>query len=416
MEKVKLQREVKQYTEALELHVLERTIALEETNTKLQESLAELKGAQEQLVQSEKLSALGELISGFAHELNNPLSSVLGYSELALGEEICPDEIRMMLELVCKETHRCYQIVENLLSFARKRKPEKTVTDINDLCTETLQLLSYQLRVNNISVTTNLAHTLPCTMADSHQLQQVLVNLLSNAYQAMAEDQGRGELTVTTTHDDEDLYITISDTGPGIATAHLTHLFDPFFTTKPSGTGLGLSLSYGIIKEHRGDIRVSSQPGEGATFTLVLPITPEIEDETDATPNAQDHVDLSQRVLVIDDEPVFCQMLVMALDKLGHRAEAMLSGHAAFEKLAHETYDLLICDLRMPEMDGQQVYQGLRTLYPDLCQRMIFTSGDTVSDEQQFVRETGCLFLRKPFVQKDLRKVLTQALVKSRVS
>ena len=409
LERVRLQRELKGYVEALEQRVAERTRDLEATNAKLHASLAELQGAQERLIQTEKLSALGELISGFAHEVNNPLSTVLGYTELLTTFEECSSEVHSILEKVRQEAMRCHRIVQNLLSFARKRKPAKDYIDITTVCRKTLDLLAYQLMVNNVAVVTSFADKLPWTMVDSYQLQQVLVNLLNNASQAMAQQQGKRQITVTTAYDDAKIYVKITDTGPGIAAEHLGHIFDPFYTTKEKGTGLGLSLSYGLIKEHGGEITVTSTPGEGAMFTIVLPIL------DDAFPNtapyaAPHNAPLpAKNILIVDDEQNLAQMLSTILHSLGHQVEATTSGWEALKKIDTQDYDAIICDLKMPEVDGRQIYHYMRASHPALVKRLILSSGDTVSEENQtFLQETGCLFLPKPFLLDELQRVIAQ--------
>lgn len=415
LEKVQLQRQVQGHMATLEQRVAERTQALAETNQKLQASMAELNAAQERLIQSEKLSALGELISGFAHELNNPLTGVIGYAELLIKTcEGLPAEVRSMLEKSRQQALRCHQIVHNLLGFARKREPSKHLLDINTICNNTLDLLAYQLKVNNIQVTTHLEATLPQVLVDGHQLQQVLVNIVSNAQQAMATQGRRGHLTLTTTADAEWLYIRITDTGPGITPDHLHQVFDPFFTTKKSGTGLGLSLSYGLIKEHGGEITVDSTPGQGTTFTIDLPLSVPNALEGTSDPSAEIFPMPPQNILVIDDEQLVANMVVTMLQSLGHQAEAVFSSHEALQKMAGVQYDLLICDLKMPEVGGKQLYRCLQARYPKLCQRIIFYSGDTESQEnREFFEQTGCLFLPKPFREKECKKILWKAFVRA---
>lgn len=272
LEKVRLQQELAAYTKELEQRVADRTRDLEETNRQLRQSLDDLRVAQEQLVQTEKLSALGELIAGITHELNHPLGVILGYAEFLNASHDCPPAVGSGLEKIRQEALRCHEIVHNLLGFARKQKPQKTYLEVNSVCLKTLALLAYQFRVHNISIVQHLAKNLPGVIADGHQLQQVLVNVLTNACQALSKHAGKRQVTVATAYHDNRVWIKIADTGPGIAAEHLRRIFDPFFTTKEQGTGLGLSLSYGIIKEHGGEFTVASLPGEGATFTIALPI------------------------------------------------------------------------------------------------------------------------------------------------
>ncbi|MGH7889184.1 MAG: PAS domain S-box protein, partial [Thermodesulfobacteriota bacterium] len=251
--------------------------------------ITERKNLHEQLIQSAKLAAVGELIAGVAHEVNNPLAVVMGYSEMILGEENKDEQFRKSIDVIYNEANRARKVIQNLLSFARKHSPEKQCSYINEILERTLSLKEYDLRKNNIEVIKKLDNHLPATMADPNQLQQVFLNLIINAEQAMVESNetkrrimiesrlknGRGRFI---TDGDEIIEISFSDFGPGIAEKNLKKIFDPFFTTKPvgRGTGLGLSVSYGIIKEHGGEIYAQSKEGEGATFYIELPVVQEI--------------------------------------------------------------------------------------------------------------------------------------------
>jgi two-component system NtrC family sensor kinase len=247
--------------------------------------ITERKNLQEQLIQSAKLAAVGELIAGVAHEVNNPLAVVMGYSEMILGEENIDEQIRKSVDVIYNEANRARKVIQNLLSFARKHSPEKLYTHINDVLEKTLSLKKYDLRKNNIEVIKELDPNLPATMADPNQLQQVFLNLIINAEQAMIEKEGKRRITITSRvkngqsrirpSGDDIIEISFRDTGPGISEKNMKNIFDPFFTTKPvgKGTGLGLSVSYGIIKEHGGEIYAVSKEGEGATFFIELPIT-----------------------------------------------------------------------------------------------------------------------------------------------
>ncbi|MBI5379056.1 MAG: PAS domain S-box protein, partial [Nitrospirae bacterium] len=254
--------------------------------------LSEKQRIQQQLLQAEKLSSIGQLVAGVAHEINNPLTGVLGYAEFLLA---APQEepTRRRLELINQEAQRMRRIMQNLLAFARRSRPQKLPLQVNDLIRQTLELVEYELRVSNVQVELNLDPQLPMVLGDPHQLQQVFFNLANNAHQAMPEG---GRLRVTsrvaqvdelpeptrrlaaqaplTIHTRQWVELSFEDTGHGIAGEHLPRIFDPFFTTKGvgEGTGLGLSVSYGIVHEHGGEIQVQSRLGEGSTFTIHLPI------------------------------------------------------------------------------------------------------------------------------------------------
>jgi two-component system NtrC family sensor kinase len=414
LEKVRLQRQLKTYMQELEQRVAERTKALEESNNRLHLSLAELKATQERLIQSEKLSALGELLSGVAHELNNPLTSVLGYAEVLAASQLRHPKALSMITRMRQEAVRCSHIVKNFLSFARKQTPEKKFVDINAICLQTLDLLAYQLKVHNITTVKQLDEALPKTMADGPQLQQILINMFSNAYQAMVDYQGQGQLRIATAHDSQKIYIQIADNGPGIPPENLHRIFDPFYTTKEKGTGLGLSLSYGIIKEHGGEIAVTSTLDQGTTFTIELPIVSEIR------PNGGINAQLSfmtalssKKVLIIDDEQPILNLFMNLLHALGHQPDVTQYGQEALQKITSQDYDLIICDIKMPGIDGRGVYHFLKNNRPELIDRLVFISGDTMNEANRtFLEESGCPFLPKPFLLEEFQQIFYQGLLR----
>ena len=272
LEKVRLQKTLRRYMSELAQKVQERTRELTEANQKLERSLIDLKAAQEHLIQAEKLSALGELVAGVAHELNSPLSTITLNAQLVTLGAAVQGNAKTQLERIGDAATHCQRIVKSLVSFARKHKPEMVYIDINALCDKVLDLLAYQLKVSHIELDKQFDAALPQTMADPHQLQQVFVNLASNACQAMSNHAGNGKLIVATKAADGVLEIRFQDNGPGISKEHQRKIFDPFFTTKADGTGLGLSISYGIVKEHSGEIVVQSEVGSGTTFVITLPV------------------------------------------------------------------------------------------------------------------------------------------------
>jgi len=229
---------------------------------------------EEQLIVTDRLASIGELSSGIAHEINNPLTSVIGFSDLVLGKDI-PDDVKEDLRVINREAQRTAGVVRNLLTFARKHAPEKKPMDINKTIQTVLELRAYEQKVNNIQVNTQFAPDLPEITADGFQLQQVFLNIIINAEHFMTEAHGRGTLTITTELVEDIIRASFADDGPGIAEENLGYLFDPFFTTKEvgKGTGLGLSISYGIITEHGGRIWAESELGKGATFVVELPIS-----------------------------------------------------------------------------------------------------------------------------------------------
>ena len=221
---------------------------------------------------SDRLASIGELAAGIAHELNNPLTSVVGFSQLILEGEV-PPEIRDDLTVVNNEAQRAAKIVKNLLTFARKHSPVKQSNQINDCINEVLSLRAYELKCQNIKVISRLDADLPRVMFDYFQMQQVFINLIINAEFFMVRAHNGGTLIITTEKSDGIIRISIADDGPGITQDDLNHLFSPFFTTKEvgKGTGLGLSICHGIISEHGGKIFARSETGKGATFIIELP-------------------------------------------------------------------------------------------------------------------------------------------------
>ncbi len=229
---------------------------------------------QQNLIQSEKLSAIGEIVAGVAHELNNPLTGILGYAQLVMSAKVEPS-LKSRLEHIVSEAERCRRIVQNLLSFARHYESEKSVHSANDILSEVLQLREYQIRIDGIELEVRCDAHLPNVYVDSHELQRVFLNIINNAQQALTAVEGRAKkLTISTFEKDNCVQIRFEDNGPGVPESIRSRVFDPFFTTKGigEGTGLGLSVSYGVVKEHGGRIDLESKDGQGAAFTVVLPI------------------------------------------------------------------------------------------------------------------------------------------------
>ncbi|MDH4137441.1 MAG: ATP-binding protein, partial [Anaerolineae bacterium] len=243
----------------------------EELERKVEERTRELRAAQEQLLQSEKLASIGKLAAGVAHEINNPMGVILGFAQGILKTLPEDNSLRKPLTIVEKESLRCKRIVQNLLDFARHSEPTPHLTNINELIDTCCELVEHQISLQNVQLFKDYDPALPAIMADPHQLQQVFINIMLNAYQAMP---GGGSLRITTRTVDSELQVIFADTGTGIPSENLQNIFDPFFTTKEvgEGTGLGLSVSYGIVKAHGGDIEVESQVGEGTTFVIKLPL------------------------------------------------------------------------------------------------------------------------------------------------
>ncbi|HWC75137.1 MAG TPA: PAS domain S-box protein [Gemmatimonadales bacterium] len=358
---------------------------------------------QEQLIQSEKMSAIGQLVSGVAHELNNPLAGISAFAQLLLAEKRFPPDQRTAAETIYSEARRASRIVQNLLTFARQHKAEKGPTSINQVLDDTLELRGYELRVRGIDVRREYDETLADTMADAHQLQQVFLNLITNAEQAMEQRHGHHHrLTVRTRRNGDAVRIEVEDTGGGIPANLLERIFNPFFTTKPtgSGTGLGLSISLGIVREHEGRIWAENVPSTGARFIVELPVIhPRTSGEAPAI--AQVHAtndNDSLRVLVVDDEASVRVSLQRYLAGRGHQVETTASGEDALTRLRDAQYDAVIVDMRMPDLSGEQLYERLRNGDPAHAERVIFTTGDLVNEQmRRFLDGTGRPCVPKPF-------------------
>ncbi len=376
----------------------------------------ELEEAQNQLVQAEKMSAVGLLVSGVAHELNNPLAGVVGFSQLLMKEEVA-EKVRRGLERINREAERCKKIVQNLQTFARKHKPQKDYVGINGIVEACIDLRAYQLHVDNIAVSVDLEPDLPKTMADYHQLQQVFINILVNAHHAMMAEREGGRISIRSRTVGDLIRVEIQDDGPGIPPEILPKVFDPFFTTKEvgQGTGLGLAICYGIIEEHRGRIYARNAPEGGAVFTVELPIVEPEQTEEPAEPRAQAASEAETaragNILVVDDELTILDILYQVLKSDGHRVDTALSGNIALRKLEKERYDVIISDLKMPGMSGQELYEVVRRGDEALARKMIFSTGDVVSqDTREFLRSCGNPYLQKPFEIDAIRRAVMATL------
>src|SRR6266571_4904859 len=288
-----------------------------------------------ELIQSEKMSAIGQLVSGVAHELNNPLAGISAFAQLLLTEKRFPPDQRTAAEMIYAEARRASRIVQNLLTFARQHKPERTPTGVNQVLDDTLELRGYELRVRGIEVTRDYDEQAPETMADAHQLQQVFLNLVTNAEQAMEKSPRESQrLIVRTRRMGAVIRIDVEDTGPGIPPNLLERIFNPFFTTKPtgSGTGLGLSISLGIVREHEGRIWAENAPQGGARFVIELPVVaPRATGDFPSTPLVQPVTD-RLHVLVVDDEASVRVALQRYLSGRGHEVETTASGREALAR------------------------------------------------------------------------------------
>lgn len=382
--------------------------------------LTSLESTQVTLLQSEKLSSLGQLVAGVAHEINNPLTTVVGFAELAMEKGSCPEEVRRDLSRITEGALRAAHIVRNLLTFARTQDFQRLPVGLNGVLESVLDLVAYQLRVNNIMLRTDLApnERLPKVLADYHQMQQVFLNLVTNAYQAMASLERPGVLTVRTEPRGERIRVMIADTGPGIPPSDLPRVFDPFFSTKPvgQGTGLGLSVSYGIVRTHGGRIWVESAEGKGAAFFVEMPVAAEVEEVAASVAAAPPTgVSPSRRVLIVDDEPAIVDVCYRLFQQMRHRVDVAYSGQEALRKVrqsGEQGYDLILLDLKMPEMSGEAIYRQITRENPRIADRILCTTGDTLNRETAaFLVESGRPVLHKPFTMEQFRTAVSRVLV-----
>jgi len=366
-----------------------------------------------QTLQSEKLAALGQTVSGVAHELNNPLATILTWAERLTASSL-ENKTKQGIEIIKSESERAAKIVRNLLTFARKRHTTRTMVNLNEIVRETLTLRAYEHRVTNITVLDAFAEGLPPVFADPHQLKQVLLNLIINAEHAMLAAHGRGTLILRTWHNAEkDLVVLeVNDDGVGVTDEVQTKIFDPFFTTKAvgTGTGLGLTVAYAIMQEHGGQIKVKSEDGQGCSFLLDFPAgseprwrrkTPEKKSASLAPTPFKTAV-----ILVVEDEIALATAVVETLADAGFTVDRSANGEEALTLIENKIYDLVICDLKMPKMDGRAFYESLAKTQPNLANNCLFVTGDVAAAETEtFLQETGCRWLAKPFRLRDLLQV-----------
>jgi two-component system NtrC family sensor kinase len=364
---------------------------------------------QDQLIQSEKMSAIGQLIAGIAHDLNNPLASVVGFADFLTEVPNVPSSIREPLAVVRDEAERASSIVRNLLGFARKQDHQRRPTALKPLLDGTFVLLRNQLMAQRVEAQIEIEPDLPMPDVDPNQIQQVFVNLINNAAQAIASTGRPGNILVRARRWLDGVAIEIIDDGPGMSEALAAQVFEPFFTTKAEGegTGLGLSISQGIVKEHGGRIMLSSEEGRGSTFTVQLPLstraaTPPPDTGTRAPTRRL-------RVLVVDDEPHILHYMRATLEAWGHIPVVASDGEEALARATQEQFDLIISDLRMPRLGGREFYEQLLIQNPTMAARLVFSTGDTVrGDTLTFLETLDRPYLHKPFSLAELRTLLAE--------
>jgi two-component system NtrC family sensor kinase len=377
--------------------------------------VTDAKHAAAQLQQAEKLAALSQLVSGVAHEINNPTAIISGVAQTLLLDDLRAEH-REMLQVIHDEATRIGRITANLLAFARAGGTQRAFVDLNDIVRRTFALQAYHLTTLNIAVLLELDAAGPQVWANAVEIQQVVLNLLLNAEQALVTVPPPRTITIRTSADERHALLEVADSGPGIPPEIRHRIFDPFFTTKPQGvgTGLGLSICYGIAEEHGGRIWVESEPGRGARFCVLLPRDPRAAARpapappTPPTPAAPAAGPLN--VLIVDDEPALRGAVVRFLDRRGLHAQGAADGAEALELLRHHPFDAIISDVRMPGMSGLEFLERLRHDHPELASRVIFSTGDAYAPEvAELLQNTTVPTITKPFdfaaLERTIREV-----------
>ena len=363
-----------------------------------------------------RLASVGELAAGIAHEINNPLTGVIGYAELLMHEDV-PEHIKNDLKIIYEGAKRVADVVKGLLTFARQTRPERTVVDVNQVIEIVLRLRAYELETGNITATARLAPDIPATVADAGQLQQVFLNLIINAEMEMRSAHGKGKLIIKTESVGNTIRISFKDNGPGIAEENLERIFDPFFTTKEvgEGAGLGLSICHGIVAKHGGRIWAESQSGNGATFVVELPVVTEAKRPRQAKTARKAEKTAKGKILVVDDEQVVRQLLIQVLTEEGHEVETTDNGKDALKRIKSNNYNLILLDLKLPEMSGNELYERIKEIEPSLAKRVVFITGDVMGvDTEAILARTGVPCITKPFDIKELGAEVNRLLTGSR--
>ena len=368
--------------------------------------------SESQYQQAEKLAALGQVVSGVAHEINNPAAIISGFAQTLLLDDLKPEQ-RDMLQMMYDEATRIGRITASLLAFARAGGKQRALVDLNDTARRTFALRSYHLSTLNITVALDLDPDEPKIWADASELQQLLLNLLINAEQALVTVDPPRTIAVRSRADERDARLEIADSGPGIPTELRTRIFDPFFTTKPEGvgTGLGLSICYGVARDHGGRIWVESEPGGGARFCVTLPRDQreEARDPAAAPEPARPAATGRLAVLVVDDEASLREALLRFLQRRNIHGEGVADGWEAIRLLEQRDFDVIISDVRMPGMSGREFLERLRRDRPELLGRLVFSTGDAFTSETAtLLKESGVPTVAKPFDFAVLERVVRE--------
>ncbi|HUL03651.1 MAG TPA: ATP-binding protein [Gemmatimonadales bacterium] len=369
-----------------------------------------------QLQQAEKLAAIGQLVSGVAHEINNPAAIISGFAQTLLLDDVNPEH-RDMAQMIYDEASRIGRITQNLLAFARAGGKERTLIDLNDVLRRTFALRSYHLTTLSITVTLELDPSDPKIWANASDVQQMLLNLVINAEQALVTIDPPRSITIRSQASEQDVRVEVADNGPGVPAEIRERIFDPFFTTKPEGvgTGLGLSICYGIVREHAGRISLESEHGQGTRFIIQFPRDPRSGTRpSDDTRLPAGRPVRQLRVLLVDDELSLRNALVQFLARRGISATGVGDGAEALHAIDHDSFDVIVSDVRMPGMSGGDFVARLRRERPDLVARLIFSTGDAFArDTAELLEAAGVPTVTKPFDFATLERVVREVAARA---
>ena len=359
-------------------------------------------------IQSEKMGSLELLISGVAHELNNPLTSITGCAEYLVENANLSKEPDEAARIIVSDARRAGKIVKNLLAFARQSASEETTVNLNEVTTNIVAIRIHELRHRGIRAFLDLDRNIQPVEADVTQMQQVVINLIGNAVDAI-EESGVGDLITIRTHVEGNwVVMEVEDNGPGIPEEYVSKIFDPFFTTKQpgKGTGLGLSIAYGIIQKHGGTIVVDTSPNSGTRFIIRLPLFVSLWHQQSG--NLPSPTWIPSKVLVVDDETNIRLTLSRYLSALGCGVDTAGSGNEALDKIKNRVYDLLLIDIKMSKMSGLELYEKLHAERPELAKRSVFMTGISGQETDDIIKTTGVPLLQKPFTRKDMLEFFSQ--------
>ena len=373
----------------------------------------ELVRQREMLHQREKLAALGSLLAGVAHELNNPLSVVV--ARAAILEERDDPGTRDAASKIRAAAERCARIVRTFLAMARQQQPERVPVTVSEVMSAALDLTGYALKTSSVEVRLDLAADAPPVLADADQLHQVFMNLIVNAQQALQDQPPPRILSLISRFDPatNTVRIAVADNGPGIPEAVRKRIFEPYFTTKPlgSGTGVGLAVCLGIVEAHGGTLTVGSGDESGAVFTIVLPAGNQDEGSLESDEPTPAMTGQSS-ALVVDDELEVRETLAEILMSAGHRVVTAASGREALERMGEERFDVILTDIRMPDLDGRALYREIERRWPERAARVVFVSGDTLTSTLRgFADESGRPVIEKPFLPSEVRRIVSEAVI-----